>query len=197
MANLVASDPQSKVGEFFGAVDASLESSGRSGLEFLPEEARRLSLQISDVVCRLFREIDAPTLEQVQAALTQVNSELKLGGDPAVKQGHFVRLHKMPVAQEGGKPGPLVFAVIPEGHKAPQHWHLAGKTGLPGEITVSLVNDLSWKESTDGEVLSTDANDPVRVSPDLSMDLYQEQTRTWAGLYLQFVPCTFQEPAVA
>jgi hypothetical protein len=100
----------------------------------------------------------------------------------------------MPVAEEGHKSGLFVFAVIPKGHQAPQHWHLAGKTGLPGEITVSLVNDLAWKEFQEGEVLSTNANDPVRVSPDLSMDLYQEQTSTWVGFYAQFVPCTFQEP---
>lgn len=197
MTNLVASNPQGKVGEFFGVIDASLETSGRSGLEFIPEDVRVLSARISEVVCRLFGEVESPTLEQAQKALSEVKEGLQLGGDPAARQGHFVRLHKMPVAEEGQKPGPFVFAIIPKGHQAPQHWHLAGKTGLPGEVTVSLVNDLAWKESKEGEVLSTDANHPVRVSSDLSMDLYQEQNSTWVGFYVQFVPCTFQEPVTA
>ncbi len=194
MTNLVASDPQSKVGEFFSTIDASLAASGESGLEFIPEEIRALSARIAELVCGLFREIEAPTLEQIQAVLFTVKDGLQLGGDPEAKQGHFVRLHKMPVAEEGQKQGLFVFVVIPKGHRAPKHWHLAGKTGLPGEVTVSLVNDLAWKESKEGEVLSTNANDPVRVSADVSMDDYQEQARTWVGFYAQFVPCTFQEP---
>lgn len=197
MANLVASDPHAKVGEFFRAIDGSLETAGKTGLEFIPVDVRELSERVAEVVCRLFREIDSPTLEQVQGALSEIKEGLALGGDPAAKQGHFVRLHKMPVAEEGQKPGLLVFAVIPQGHRAPKHWHLGGNTGLPGEVTVSLVNDLAWKESAEGAIFSTTANDPIRVSDDSSMDDYQEQANTWAGLYTQFVPCTFQEPVTA
>ncbi|EKE10877.1 MAG: hypothetical protein ACD_15C00189G0004 [uncultured bacterium] len=194
MTNLVASDPQGKVEELFGVIDASLETSGRSGLEFIPGDVRVLSARVSGVVCRLFCDIESPALEEVQKALSAVKEGLQLGGVPAARQGHFVRLHRMPVAEEGQKPGSFVFGVIPKGHRAPRHWHLAGKTGLPGEVTVSLVNDLAWKESEEGEVLSTDAKDEVRVSSPLSMDLYEEQTSTWSGFYAQFVPCTFQEP---
>jgi hypothetical protein len=83
MTNLVASDPQSKVGEFFSTIDASLKIAGKSGLEFIPEDIRALSARIAELVCGLFREIEAPTLEQIQAALSKVKEGLQLKGLPA------------------------------------------------------------------------------------------------------------------
>jgi hypothetical protein len=92
----------------------------------------------------------------------------------------------------GQKPGALMFALIPTGHKAPTHTHLSpealkGMPPLPGEITVSWFGTLKYP--VEDRMLTHTLSDPPRISPPGSIDAYPVQDELWAGAYIQFVQC--------
>ncbi len=149
----------------------------------IPNRAQEMLSKIGDGIDQLIRE---HRLDLEAEHFVQMCSELGLKViTPEGKQGMFAVLHKDRIFGAEHKPGFLMFAIIPAGHTATNHIHLsAGRSDVAGEVTKTLHGVLEYP-GDDGELLQHTLDDPPRISPSGSSDLYRPQTQLWVGVYYQ------------
>lgn len=182
--------PESKaVRDLLTAFDLDAEQSGIDARELISPNASLFYLLAGQGLEILLNNSCAESEEDLLNDLEEFclnNPAIGTRVEKTVDQGWFVNLKHFTIPGQD-KPGYLTLAILPTGHAAPKHIH-RGAGRLAGEYTVSLHGDLEYKDA-EGGVAKHSAGDPVRISPDGSVDEYLPQKGLWVGIYIQPVRC--------